>query len=72
MQDFFACIAAILLKKKCEYCTIHFNMGSKPCHHNHSNKMKSQKKKERNGSKSTNSNTKTLPFEPLKSFSSFF
>ena len=59
-------------KKKCEYCTIHFNMGSKPCHHNHSNKMKSQKKKERNGSKSTNSNTKTLPFEPLKSFSSFF
>ena len=23
-----------------EHCTIHFNMGSKPCHHNHSNKMK--------------------------------
>ena len=34
--------------------------------------MKSGKKKEINGSKSTNSNTKTLPFEPLKSFSSFF
>ena len=28
MQDFFACIVAILLKKKkCEYCTIYFNMG---------------------------------------------
>ena len=47
MQDFFACIAAILLKKKCEYCTIHFNMGSKPCHHNHSNKMKSHKEKKK-------------------------
>ena len=30
-------------RKLCEFCTIHFNMSSKPCHHNRSNKMKKQK-----------------------------
>ena len=71
MQDFFACIVAILLKKKkkCEYFTIHFK---NPVITTTLTKWKAKKKKERNGSKSTNSNTKTLPFEPLKSFSSFF
>ena len=65
------CLYCCYFTKKKKLWILYYSF-SKPCHHNHSNKMKSQKKKERNGSKSTNSNTKTLPFEPLKSFSSFF
>ena len=48
-SDFYTCRSFLLYfcyftkRKLCEYCTIHFDMSSKPCHHNHSCKIKKQK-----------------------------
>ena len=43
LQEFSPVLLLFYEKKLCECCTIQFDMSSKPCHLNDSNKMKRQK-----------------------------